>query len=111
MAEKNFIITSTVAANSQDIVEHPMAIPSGKLWVIRKFGAADINLGDSKSTVYVLRFGTEILRIISVTGNTYEPDFRFELTGDGSSKINVVRQNKSGFEKICPFWVSAFSKD
>lgn len=112
MSEKSLVVVSSLGAGLNDVVEYPVAIPNGEKWVIRVFGAADINLGDNKSTAYILRFGTDILQpIITVTGNTYESRTNREVIGDGTKKVNVVRQNKSGFTKDCPFWIKAYKAD
>jgi len=107
---KDIINVSTLASGTQDVINYPDAIPNSKKWVINKFGAVDVNLGDSKSSVYILRFGTDIITIISVTGNTYEVNINKEIIGDGVKKINVVRQNKSGHGKDMGFWVRAYER-
>ena len=104
---KDIINVSNLNSGSQDVIEYPNAIPNGKIWVIGCFGGIDINLGDSKSSVYILRFGTDILSAISLSGNTKELTIHKEIIGDGTKKLNVVRQNKSGFNKDLVFWVKA----
>lgn len=111
MSSKSIIVTSSLAAGSTDNPEHPSAVPNGEVWVISHFGAADINLGDNKSTVYALRFGTDILRVISVTGVTYDIPMKVEITGNGTKKLNVLRVNNSGSTKQCPFWIDAHKRN
>lgn len=106
MSDKSFIIVSQLASNSSDSLETP-ALGDGERWNIEKFGAADINLGDNKSSVYVLKFGNEILRIFALTGDTQEVDLNQDIIGNGTKKISVIRYNKSGFQKECPVWFRA----
>ena len=110
MASKELIVTTTLAAGSQDTVNHPQAIPTGKIWVVKDFGAVDINKGDNKSSVFILRFGTEIIRILSLTGASKEIPIKRDLIGDGSKKINVVRRNESGYDKELPFWITGYER-
>lgn len=109
MGNKNIMIHSVVAAGATDPYETP-AIPAGKIWVLKNFGAADINLGDSKSSVYVLMFGTEVIRIISLTGNTREIPLKKEITGDGAKKVKILRMNKSGEAREMPVWLTAYQR-
>jgi len=107
---KNIVVASTLNGGANDIIEHGSAVPVGQVWFMKKFGAADVNLGDNKSSVYVLRFGTEIIKIISVTGNTQEIEVAQEIIGDGTKKVNVMRYNNSGQNKQCPFWITAYER-
>ena len=100
---------SVVSAGTQDIIESPI-IPNNETWVIRVFGAADINLGDNKSSVYVLRFGNSITRVLSLTGDTKELNLQLEIVGNGVEKLNIIRMNKSGFDKEMPTWVEAYKR-
>ena len=107
--DKTFIFTDAVLATTNDTKESPV-VPNGKTWVIKNIGACDINLGDNKSSVYVFRFGTDIIRILSLTGNTQEIELRKEFTGDGAKTFNIIRYNKSGFDKEMPCWASAYER-
>jgi len=110
MAEKNKLITSTVNAGATSVENYSAAVPTGKIWVIKEFGGADINLGDNKSSIYVLRFGSDILKILTYTGNSGTVLMNEEITGDGVKKVNVVRMNKSGSTKELPFWIKAYER-
>lgn len=110
MNSKNHIETSVLAAGATDVKGPSAAIPNGETWIIRTFGAADINKGDSKSTVYILRFGTEIIRVLSLTGDTRELELKIDITGNGADKVNVVRRNESGYDKECAFWITAYKR-
>jgi len=109
-SKRNWIVTSSLGAGANDNPEYPSAIPNGETWMIEDFRAGDINLGDNKSSWYVLRFGTEIIEFISVTGNTQTVKVDQEFTGDGTKKINVLRFNESGFAKKCGFKVMAYKR-
>lgn len=109
MSDKSIILIDSVAAGGSETFQTP-AIGSGKTWALKTFGAADINMGDSKSSVYVLMFGSDILRIISVTGNTKELDIKKDITGDGTKRLKIIRYNKSGYDKQCPCWVSGYQR-
>jgi hypothetical protein len=108
-SNKTWIVVSTLAAGANDNPEAP-AIPADETWMIRDFKAADIDFGDNKSSVYVLRFGTDIMEFISLTGNTMVIPVNEELTGDGSKKLNVMRYNNSGHPKQMPFKVTAYKR-
>lgn len=110
MSSKELIITSSLNANSSDIIEFPIAIPLGKTWIINNFGAADSNFGDNKSTDYILRFGNDVKDVIMVTGSTYNGKKIFEIIGDGIKKLNVVRRNHSNTTKECPFWINGYER-
>ena len=107
MTVKTWMISSNLAAGADDNPEHPNAIPADDKWAIDRFTFADINTGDSKSSIYVLRFGTDILEFGTVTGSTDSIDVNEEIVGDGVKKINVLRYNTSGSTKKLPFKVKA----
>jgi hypothetical protein len=103
---------NTLTALSNDNVDGA-AIPAGKKLTISKFGAADINLGDNKSSYYILRWGNpgvgfEELAVISVTGGTYEFNLKMERTGDGTKFLRIQRNNNSLVDKRCSAWVKAY---
>ncbi len=87
------------------------AIDNGKNLVLRKFGAIDINNGDNKSSVYILQWGSgtsfQTIRVLSLTGDTKELDFKKELKGNGTKHVRVKVQNSSAVEKAMAFWVEA----
>lgn len=113
MADKNIINTSNLNAGVTDNIDS-VPIPNGESWTIYQFGAADINLGDNRSTTYLLRFGTvgnfKDLGLISVTGNTFAQKLRETITGNGTKFVRVVRINNSVSNKACPFWIKAQSR-
>ena len=106
MAAKKIIQYANVGGNGTLLKEFHV-IPNGEKWVIDNFGAADINNGDNKSSLYVLRYGTDVIKIISVTGATIEIPMKFEIIGNGVNKINVFIENTSSDSKRMPFWVEA----
>lgn len=87
------------------------AIARGKNLVLRRFGAIDINLGDNKSSVYVLQWGSgstfQTIRVLSLTGDTKEIEFKKELEGDGTKHLRVSVQNSSPTSKKMAFWIEA----
>jgi len=107
---KDKIIHSALSAETNDTYEFP-AIPTGATWVIKNFGACDINLGDGKSSVYVLMYDADIIKMLSLTGNTYETTINKEFLGDGNKKIKIKRYNKSVFNKEMPAWIKAYKKN
>jgi len=109
MAEKNIVITSIVGAGLNSTYDFPIIL-NGVVWMVTHFGAADMNLGDNKSSVYVLKWGSDIERIISLTGNTSEIALNKEFTGDGVKKLSILRMNKSGFDKQLPCWIRAYQR-
>jgi hypothetical protein len=84
-------------------------IPPGAVWKVQSFGATDINLGDHKSTMYVLRWGAGAtwtnIRPISLTGNTVEILIEQDFVSHPSYQLNVLRWNRSAYNKYCSFWV------
>ena len=110
MASKSAIVTQTVSAGGTEIINSPV-IPSGKVWVIKKFGGAVPNLGDNFSGNIVLRFGTNIIRVITLCGSSQELQFNGEVTGNGSDTINVVLQNPSTSAKEFAFWYDAYERE
>jgi len=110
MSSKNIINFATLGAGASNVIEYPTAIPAGKTWVIRVFGACDINMGDSKSSEYMLRLGSENIQPIVVTGDTHEIRDIPEITGDGSKKIGVYVKNNSVHPKAMPFWIRAYER-
>ena len=110
MANKSNILVQAVAAGGNEIIESPV-IPNGKVWVIKKFGGAIPNLGDNYSGNVVLRFGTTILRVLTLCGSSQEIQLNSEVTGNGSDKLNVVLQNPSTNAKDIVFWYDAYERE
>ena len=108
MSAKEIILSNVINSGTSETFEFPKAIPANEIWTIKEFGAADINMGDNISSIYVLRFGTDIIKIIALTGNTHEFILNKSLKGDGLKKLNVYVSNKSGFSKQMPFWIKGF---
>jgi hypothetical protein len=105
MSKKEIFHNGNVNGGQTKTIEYPTAIPNNEIWVIDLIGACDINEGDSKSTVYILKFGNEILKVISCTGNTFESDKKIQITGDGTKKLNAQIINNSTYDKACPMWM------
>jgi hypothetical protein len=103
-------VTSNLNGGDNDNPTHPVAVPAGEKWVISAFGAADIQKTDPKSTLYILRFGSDIIKVISATGDTYNIAMKHEITGDGAKQLNVQRFNFSSDNKPCPFWIEAYKR-
>lgn len=108
MTNKSKTITSVVNAGLSDIFEFPV-LPNGEIWVLKTLGAADINMGDNKSSVYILEFSPEIW-ILSLTGNTQQIFLDKEIVGDGIIKLKITRINNSGSNKRLPVWVHAYKR-
>lgn len=103
-ADKTFKNFSTVAGGTMnDVVTHPEVVPNGAIWVIKRFLAGDINYGDNMSSVYGLRFGTEILSFFVHTGSSSNEEMNIQIIGNGVDSINVLRQNYSSQTKRLPF--------
>ena len=110
MASKSAVVVQTVSAGGTEIIESPI-IPNGKVWVIKKFGGAVPNLGDSFSGNVILRFGTNIIRVLILTGSSQEIQLNSEVNGNGSDKLNVVLQNPSTNAKDFAFWYDAYERE
>ena len=102
MSSKDLVTTSSLAGGGSDTKTHPEAIPAGKKWLVRWLRATGICLGDLKSSVFILRFGTDIVDIVSVLGHTVTADISMELTGDGVKKLSLQRFNFSSDTKQLP---------
>ncbi len=114
MATKSQVIRENTGAGIQTIKNSPI-IPSGQTWVVKTFGAADIDLGDNKSSYYVLQWGSgvtfEDIRILALTGATFEVELKRDFEGDGAKFLRVVMKNNSGAAKDLSFWYDAYSKE
>lgn len=103
---KNILVIQNVGAG-QSYTWESTVVPNGARWHIKKFGAIDINIGDHKSSIYKLKWGSVDYRPISLTGNTYQIDIDEEIVGDGSKKLSVQMYNTSGQAKQLSFWIKA----
>jgi hypothetical protein len=86
---------------------------AGERWVIKSFGAADVNMGDSISSVYGLKWDGQFIpaAMFSLSGCTQNSPIQKEIVGDGVKKLQVYRKNYSGtHNKICPFWIVAMKR-
>ena len=111
MSSKNIFHREVLAGGANDNIEYPVAIPIGKTWVIKEFGAVDQNNGDNKSSVYLLRFGTQEIKAICLSGNTHELKMDYEIIGNGTDKVNVIRKNLSTSDKELAFWIRASERN
>jgi hypothetical protein len=106
MSNKKFQKFTMVTAGNSDTIESS-ALPNQEKWFVEKLIACDINYGDNKSSVYVLKWGIEIIGILPVTGCKAELEILEEFMGNGSKKFSVERFNNSGTNKYMPFIVIA----
>jgi hypothetical protein len=110
MANRDKFILSNLNAGAVDTTD--TVIPAGKKVLIKKFGGGDINLGDSKSSAYLLQWGTvgsfTDLAALAFTGNTNEVEVNQSFVGDGTKFLRITRQNNSASNKRCPVWVRAY---
>jgi len=102
--------TDVTAGTMNDLTEHDEVVPSGKKWVLQQFSAGDINYGNNKSSGYIIRFGTEILRFFVYTGNSERVNLAIEITGNGVDKINVMRRNYDTVNKPLPFVLEMYER-
>ena len=105
----NFMDTSTVAAGNMNNIVEGNGIDNKKNCKLKFFGAVDINMGDSKSSVWVLQWGSgtswETIKILSLTGNTKNLELDRVFEGDGVKKFRVIRRNYSSTNKELAFWI------
>jgi hypothetical protein len=113
MSARNLKVLTTLGAGATDTNDTP-AIPAGKTLTVTKFGAADINMGDSKSSAYLLQWGIvgSFIEIgaIALTGNTFELSLNEQLLGNGAKFLRITRQNNSASLKRCPVWVKGYDQ-
>jgi len=111
MADRSKKILTNLAAGTSDTTDLA-PIANGKTLVITKFGGADINLGDNKSSAYLLQWGVvgSFIEVaaIALTGNTFEYQLSEPLIGNGVKFIRITRQNNSASLKRCPVWVKGY---
>jgi len=104
-------VLTTLAASGSDANDTP-PVPSGVAAVVTVFGGADINLGDGKSSAYLLQWGTvgsfQDVAVVSVSGNTFEQRIDQSFLGDGQKFFRIMRQNNSSFAKRCPVWLKGY---
>lgn len=109
MADKSYIESGIVnAGQNHDKVF--AVIPAGEIWKIVSFKCADINMGDNKSSVFVIYFGFDVINFYSVTGDTILDLQNYELVGDGTKSVKITRMNKSGSNKVLPYKITAYSR-
>lgn len=111
MADRTIRVLSNLAAGATDTTDSPV-IPNGRTLTISRFGGADVNLGDNKSSAYLLQFGTVgsfvDLGVIALTGNTIELAIGVSVLGNGAKFLRITRQNNSASLKRCPVWVRGY---
>lgn len=108
MIQRKLIITSVGAGVMDDVMSYPV-IPAKKTFVIKLFGGADINMGDNKSSVWILQYGKneawDTIRILALTGCTKDLLMKYPLIGDGTRNVRIIRRNYSGTTKELPCWI------
>ena len=108
MAKKHIFNRTINAVTGGSNKDFP-PIPDGKTIVLKNFGAIDINNGDNVSSVYRLLWGSgstfQLLRIISITGDTKELPMKRPLRGDGVKHLRVRSINGSATAKDLVFWI------
>jgi hypothetical protein len=81
------------------------AIANNKYWVIKKFGAVDI---DKQGSIYILQHnlsGTwESIRAISLYGNTFELSIDKEYKGNGTGNFRIQMINNIQSQRQFCFW-------
>jgi len=104
-----FFEATTVDAGAMNNITETPVIPDGKICKLKSFGGCDINVGDSKSSLWVLQWGKvgewENIAILSLTGDTKSEPIDESFKGDGTKKFRVIRRNYSGTIKELPFWI------
>ena len=101
------VITSELPAQSNDTWESSI-IDEGETWTVRYFGACYIKSQDELGSVYILRFGSEIIRIIALCGGTQELNIDETFTGDGVKTFSIQRINDSLTIKRLPCWLVGY---
>ncbi len=111
MLAKNVFNIDIAKRGTSKNLAYDKPVPQGEQWLLQKFGACDINMGDNKSSVYTLYFGTTILKIISVTGSTIELPVGIMVEGDGTKRLIINAKNNSKYHKMMPCWIDARTVD
>ena len=108
---KDMVEIINVEADTQEIYDALPVIAEGEVWKIKSFGACDINIGDHKSSFYLLKWGNVNVCPISLTGNTIEIPIDRDFTGDSVKKFTIVYKNNSSSAKNLAFWIRATKRN
>ena len=106
--KRKFIFRNDVAAGGQS-TENFTITPDKKSFVPRAFGGADINLGNNKSSIYILEWGTpgsfDTVAIVSATGTTESTILKEQYEGDGVKYARVILMNTDSAAKDLVCWL------
>jgi len=109
--KRDLLKLSNVTVGNTDNIDTGI-IPTGNKLIITRFGAADVNIGDNKSSLFILKWGVvgsfDELAVISLCGDTFEYAMKEQLIGDGVKFLRISRSHQSASDKRCPVWVKAY---
>lgn len=99
---------SSVASGATDLQLSPI-IPIEKTVRILSFGGFDPNIGDNKSSIIALQWGSgPDWKTIRAGGDgTFEFVLNKDFVGDGTKRFRLARQNKSASAKPLIVWLYA----
>jgi len=113
MADRRILLLNNVNAGATVNLDGS-PILNGKKLIMIKAGGADINMGDNKSSAYLVQWGIvgnfEEIIVFALTGNTVEIIINREFIGDGIKFMRITRQNNSSTTKRLPFWLHAYDE-
>ena len=105
-----FTLDDSVAANSSDTKLSPI-IPEGKIVKILVFGGYDPSINDGIGSIISLQYGNagNWITLRACGNGTFEFKWQngFDVTGDGTKRFRIVRQNKSAIAKTIIAWFDA----
>jgi len=84
-------------------------IPNGETWRIVKFGGSEVGSGDGVASVIAIQedngSGWKTIRGFGIVSNCSEIEIGRDFIGNGTRKIRIIRQNKSGASKQIIAWI------
>jgi hypothetical protein len=114
MADRSILRRDVVAAGATSTIDTP-AIPDGAIVTIRKFGVSEPNIGDNKSSTFVLRWGSPgsftIVRALHASGSPHEIVVNKRVTGNGTRFLRVEVTNASAAPKEVFVWLDLFTNE
>ena len=104
-------VADVVAGGDTDTKNVGGVLPVGVIVKVTRLGGSDAGTGDGKASTIALQMGgasawTTVWGF-SVASNTVDLPLSTTVTGDGTSRLRLVRVNASADAKVITGWVEA----
>jgi len=104
--------TAVAAGGSDESVLTGGPLGDGDRWMIQIFGASEAGTGDGIASVVKLQLGRPgnwtTLRSFGLSSTVAEVSLERVVTGNGTKRLRVVRENRSAAGKPIMAWVEAY---